>query len=168
MLRVDKSITDVIDGKAWGSSRVCKDSSCFGCVVRDAWRYDWLERFWGKDFCLPVNGGRYLLVGRDRSDRTGHNNFDIQEGRSPGFIVMIPGSEAIVLLVCLVLHTYVHFQCLRWKDSPSHCVKKKKLFWCISSPSGMDTSSMANNAGWVPTDKVITLISSIRTRTLET
>lgn len=57
---------------------------------------------------LPLSGSRFVLIGRDRPDETGHYGFEIQEGRSARFSVPVPATELISLLVCPALHIYVH------------------------------------------------------------
>lgn len=48
---------------------------------------------------LPVTGGPYLLTSRDCPDQTAHNDFEVRKGRSQGFVVLVPGSNSICLLV---------------------------------------------------------------------
>lgn len=49
---------------------------------------------------LLVTGGRYIRTVFDRSDKNRHNDFRLQQGRSPGFIFLFSYSEAIYILAC--------------------------------------------------------------------
>lgn len=53
---------------------------------------------------LPVTGGRCLLTGRACPAQTEHNGFEVREGQSPKFFVLISWSEAICLLVFCTEH----------------------------------------------------------------
>lgn len=68
-----------------------------------------LNRDGNEDLYLPSTGGRYLLAGRHSSDQTLQNDFEAREGWSPGFFLLVHGSEDICLLVSLASHTYVHY-----------------------------------------------------------
>lgn len=76
--------------------------SCLKCARRRAALGMWaetigalmsLDKAGDKEYLLPVTGGWYVLTGRDFSNQTGHKNFEVREGRSPGFLVLGYGSE---------------------------------------------------------------------------
>lgn len=58
---------------------------------------------------LPVAGSRNLLTGPSCSDRTGHSDFEVLEGRSTGFFVLVSVTEPISLLLFPASHTYMHY-----------------------------------------------------------
>lgn len=66
-----------------------------------------LGRAEDENFSLQLTGGRYFLTGRDSSDETGHNDFEILEVRSPGFFALDSGPDGICLFVCRATHIYV-------------------------------------------------------------
>lgn len=59
-----------------------------------------------EDVYLFVTGSFYLLTGRGFPDQTNYNKLEVWEGRNPGILVVISGSEAICLLVFSALETY--------------------------------------------------------------
>lgn len=59
---------------------------------------------------LPVTGSWYILTGGDCPNQTRYNNFEVREGRSPGYFVLVCGFEVLCLLVCPVWHTSMHQQ----------------------------------------------------------
>lgn len=67
-----------------------------------------LSSAYEEEHCPRVTGGSYLLSGRDCPDHTGYNDFEVWEGRSPGFSVLPSASAAICLLGCAASHIYVH------------------------------------------------------------
>lgn len=58
---------------------------------------------------LPVIFGRYVLAGHVGPYHTGHKDFEVRKGRSPGFFALVPGSALISRLVRSALCTYLHF-----------------------------------------------------------
>lgn len=78
-----------------------------------------------EELYLTTTVGRYLLTGHSYPHLTGQNDFEVQEGQSPGLIVQFSGSEATCLLVCTASHTYVHHGLLRRRSLPS-CFDWKK------------------------------------------
>lgn len=62
-----------------------------------------------KNINFPVTGGHFFLTGNDFFDQTGHNNFEVWICWSLDFFVLFSGSEAIYPLLCLALHTKVHY-----------------------------------------------------------
>lgn len=56
-----------------------------------------------------VTGGRELPSGRDYLDQTGNNDFEVQEGQIPVLSVLVSTSEAVCLLGCPLLETYVYY-----------------------------------------------------------
>lgn len=69
-----------------------------------------------KDPYLPITRGHRLLTGPDSPYQTCSNDFEVRAGQSPGFYVPASGSETIWLLVCLALHTYVHYSTAEEKN----------------------------------------------------
>lgn len=68
-----------------------------------------MDVFGEKDLYLPVTGGRYLLTDHNCHDQTGHNNFEVQEGKASRFFVLFFGSKAISIFVCQSSHTHVNY-----------------------------------------------------------
>lgn len=68
---------------------------------------------------IPATGSRYVLLGRDFPDQTGHNDYDVLEDQSTGFSLLVSGTEFISLLVFPVSHTYVHYTMSQRKSFPS-------------------------------------------------
>lgn len=62
-----------------------------------------------KKLYQTVTDGLHLPTDRDCRDQTGHNDFEVQEGRNPGFSVLNFGSETICLIVFSALHIYEHY-----------------------------------------------------------
>lgn len=58
---------------------------------------------------LPMTRGWYHLTSRHCPDQTGHNAFEVQDGMSPAFFRLVSGPKVICVLVCHVLHTYLHY-----------------------------------------------------------
>lgn len=56
-----------------------------------------------------VCGARYALTGQSRPGQTGHSDFEVREGKSHGFFVLIYVSEERSLFVFLAWHTYVNY-----------------------------------------------------------
>lgn len=56
---------------------------------------------------LPVSGGRYFPTGRDSSEQTGNNDFEILEGLSLEFFELASGSEDLWLILRFVSHKYM-------------------------------------------------------------
>lgn len=52
-----------------------------------------------EELYLSVTGSRYLLTDLEYPDQTWHKGFEVRNGESPSFLVLVPGSEAL----CLVL-----------------------------------------------------------------
>lgn len=50
-----------------------------------------------EELYTPVTAGRQLLLSRDRPEQTGHNEFKVYDGWSPGFFVTLSNSERICL-----------------------------------------------------------------------
>lgn len=59
-----------------------------------------------KNLHLSSTDRWYLLLGRDCPDLTEHYAFEVREGRSPGFFILVYGAEAICVLVCSALHAF--------------------------------------------------------------
>lgn len=53
---------------------------------------DW---FGGEDIYIPITSGRYVLSGKNCLDQIGYNDFEVRNGNSPGFVVLISGSEPV-------------------------------------------------------------------------
>lgn len=49
---------------------------------------------------LSTTCGLYLFNGQNCPDQTGYNDFEVLEGKSPGFLIVFSGSKEISLLVC--------------------------------------------------------------------
>lgn len=81
-----------------------------------------------KELYLHVLDGQYLLTGCDSTDQTGHNNFELCNSRSSGFLVLVCVFEAIRLLVCPSLHILCTMRRLRRRSLPMCCAQKKCLF----------------------------------------
>lgn len=62
-----------------------------------------------EELYLPATGGRNYLAGRDCQDQTRRNEFEVDEGRSPVFFMLLYGSEAVCILVSSKPHIYVHY-----------------------------------------------------------
>lgn len=54
---------------------------------------------------LRVTASEYHLTGRGCPDQTGHTNFEVWEGRSPGLLVQVAATEPLSLLVYPALYT---------------------------------------------------------------
>lgn len=63
-----------------------------------------------EELYLLVTGARHDLTDRAYPVHSGHSDFEFWEVRSPGIFVLVSGSEGISRLICLALHTYVHYQ----------------------------------------------------------
>lgn len=68
-------------------------------MVKKAWFIIDLDSTEEEDHFIPLTGGRFILAGRNCPAQIGLNDFGVQGGRSPGFFVLISGSENICLLV---------------------------------------------------------------------
>lgn len=62
-----------------------------------------------EELYLPVTGDRFLLTGLDWPGHTVQNDFEVWEGQSPGSFVIVCGSEALFLYVCVASHIYMHY-----------------------------------------------------------
>lgn len=59
------------------------------------WALKALNSSGDKMLYVPKIGGRYILTGGDYPDQTGSSRFEIREGRSPRFFVVVSESDGI-------------------------------------------------------------------------
>lgn len=92
---------------------------------------------------FPCSGGRFLNTANGCLDQTGHNDFPVTPGTSPGFFVIVTARESARLWTCQSSHKYVFYSdedkrkmadllvmtevtippvhCFRWKWSFTTC-----------------------------------------------
>lgn len=68
-----------------------------------------LESAADANFCQLVPSNVYLMIGRSCFDPTEHDDFDVRKDLSPGIFMLLSGPEALCLLVCPAVHTYVQY-----------------------------------------------------------
>lgn len=68
-----------------------------------------LDGFGGQDLYLPVTDELYPLILQYCPYQTGHNDFGVREEESPGFFVLVSGSERISSLVYPASRTNVDY-----------------------------------------------------------
>lgn len=71
---------------------------------------------------LVDSGSWYLLTKHDFPDKTSHNDLQMLESRSPGFLVLLSGTEPVPVLVFAASHSYAHY-----------AMAEKRNFWRFSA-----------------------------------
>lgn len=98
-----------------------------------------------EELYFSVTGGLYLLTGRNFHNQPEGNSFEVGEGRSPGFFVVVSGYEALCLIVCLVSRIYLHYLKAEKK-------KLADLLWvgemALPSYSGVVTHGYLHHGRW--------------------
>lgn len=106
---------------------------------------------------LPLTSGLNLLTSRD-SDQTEHKDCEVREYRSPQFFVLISGSRAICLLVCLVSHTHLRYPISK-KKKLAELLHVEKVTIPAYFVFSSDTCSLEGVVGGALTDHDTTLTS---------
>lgn len=112
MLHVKKSILDGADGTTEHRVKISRKRAPVNvCVeIMDALMVQGRVMEEGLHFSLA--GVRYLLKSFDSPDKTGLNDFEVQEGLRRGIFVPLSWFEDMCLLVCIALRTHVCY----WMD----------------------------------------------------
>lgn len=84
--------------------------------------YNGLRQCRGYETYLQIAIDVHLLTIRYFSDHTKHNNFEVGEGCSPRFFVLVSGTEYISLVVYPASQMYVHYEMERGKLAELLCV----------------------------------------------
>lgn len=80
-----------------GLSRVCKDASWLACVGRDDVHFDGFGQRWRQGSIPARDRWSVFSDSRDFTEDTRHNDFEVWDGRRPGFSLLIFGFEGSCL-----------------------------------------------------------------------
>lgn len=132
LLHFNESTVDVIHGERWDQLKSCWEAGALHVSVDLLFAKLGSDVLDEEDVYLPVTDGRYLLKLENSPDHTGHNCFDVREGKCPWYFVRASRSEAISLLVCWTSEINMNYRWARRRTFRSHFRWKK---W--NSVSGM-------------------------------